>query len=172
MSYISIDTEWTYNNSHTTPWVYHRFLAKHGTEIVGKLVVTYIPRNNASAWFATISQWRTLCNPVGTEMQYDDFLQYHVDRPTPDYVYVKPTWRRNGIGMMLYMEAARQLSDNGLYLYQSHTQSDDAIALWEKFRYMGMPTIDGRCYIDIAGITHGKCYNNWSVWDMREQHVA
>lgn len=71
--------------------------------------------------------------------QFQDFKQFHVDKPLVDYVRVNEPeedpkrFRRKRIGEALYLAATEWMNSKGMKLYASGLQSDPAKATWEYF---------------------------------------
>lgn len=84
--------------------------------------------------------------------QFIKFRNYFVDKPIVGYIRVlkkddelkklnpknraKKDFRRQHIGLAIYLEAADWLSKKGLRLYASTLQSDEASAAWKKLEKM------------------------------------
>ena len=85
--------------------------------------------------------------------EYRGFKEYHVDKPIIDMVRVYDSsdsyafshdykhsilrenlvdFKHQGIGTMLYKEAARWMAEKNLCLYASNTQTEDAKRMWLK----------------------------------------
>jgi len=62
--------------------------------------------------------------------QYDEFIQFHIDKPLVDYIDVEDKYKRMRIGEALYVIASRWLAKRGMKLYASGLQSDSAKASW------------------------------------------
>lgn len=88
---------------------------------------------------------------------YQKFQDYHRDKPQVDFVHVDPEnnlqgdpgWRRQGVGSALYEFVARWLSAEGLALWSSSTQTQEAKATWASLLDRGYPVqrLDGRLYL-------------------------
>lgn len=63
--------------------------------------------------------------------QFEDHLDYLVDKPYVDYILVHDAFRRLGIGTALYAATAFKLAEKGLRLYSSTLQSKEAEAVWK-----------------------------------------
>jgi GNAT superfamily N-acetyltransferase len=75
---------------------------------------------------------------------FEEFRAFHVDKPLVDYIHVEPGFRRQGIGTALYLEGARWMADQGMKLYRSGVQMDEATAAWEKLAQKGLVGEDQR----------------------------
>lgn len=76
--------------------------------------------------------------------------QHHVDKPVVDYIGVRPyqdqripdlgiNFQRQRIGLALYEFTARHLAEQGLTLWASGVQSEEAQACWEWMEKNGYP---------------------------------
>jgi len=82
--------------------------------------------------------------------KFEEFKNYEVDKPKIDYIYVDKKFRRRRIGLMLYLKMAKWLKKQGLKLYASNLQSDDAKAIWNYLEKNYNVKKDGdRRYLDI-----------------------
>lgn len=79
---------------------------------------------------------------------YVDFIRVYKpgDRRREDEKPVTNNWRRQGIGMMLYHEAAKHYAELGMKFYASGIQSDEAKAAWNYMRNKGWVGKDLRGY--------------------------
>ena len=68
---------------------------------------------------------------VKYKKRFDDFKEFHVDKPLVDYIRVPDDMRRNRIGVALYEFGARWLAKKGFKLHASGIQSNEAKASWE-----------------------------------------
>lgn len=100
---------------------------------------------------------------------FNDFLNYYVDKPYVDYINVEIEFQRRGIGLALYESTAYKLAEKGLRLYGSTLQSDPAKAAWERMTktprlsaYIGQETDwqNGnewvRTYLDLTPLVHER----------------
>lgn len=62
---------------------------------------------------------------------FEEFKDFHVEKPLVDFIRVYPDFQRQRIGIALYEKAARWLAEKGLKLYASGLQSDEAKKAWE-----------------------------------------
>ena len=76
----------------------------------------------------------TLNKQYGDE--YKNFLFFQ-SKPYVDYVRTEKDWRRQGIGLAMYQEAARMYATRGKRFYASGIQSEEAQFAWEKMRSNG-----------------------------------
>lgn len=65
---------------------------------------------------------------------YNNHLSYHYLKPEVHYVDVNEEYRRKGIGRELYKIAIDLCNLNGMNLYQSTTQSEDAVLIWDRMK--------------------------------------
>lgn len=83
---------------------------------------------------------------------FDDFKAFHIDKPLVDYIRVydensSPTgksFQRDHIGLALYQEGAAYLATQGLHLWASGIQSDDAQHAWAKMETLGWVSTVGK----------------------------
>ena len=66
--------------------------------------------------------------------QYENFLEWFIDKPVVDYISVNPEERRSGIGSLLYTQCAKWMGMNGLRFYSSTCQTKAAQSSWEKLK--------------------------------------
>lgn len=78
--------------------------------------------------------------------QYAKFCEYHIDKPEPDYILVRPDFKGIGVGRALYMAAGHWMAEHGLKFYQSTTQSDDAKNAWARLEKQGRAAKEGDRY--------------------------
>ncbi|WP_217925158.1 hypothetical protein [Miltoncostaea oceani] len=72
--------------------------------------------------------------------QHRSFLEFHVDKPLVDYIRVfdgydcdgEDDFRRQGIALSLYAVGARWMAANGMCLWASGLQSEEAAEAWER----------------------------------------
>ncbi|KKM90777.1 hypothetical protein LCGC14_1235280 [marine sediment metagenome] len=82
--------------------------------------------------------------------QYKEFVDHHVDKPFVSYIFVEKDVRRQRIGVALYLTAAKWLKKQGLRLYASVGQSDEAKATWQYLEKHYNVKKDGdRRYLDV-----------------------
>lgn len=67
--------------------------------------------------------------------QFNEHLNYFVDKPYVYFVAVDDSFQRLGIGMALYEATAYKLAEKGLRLYGSTLQSKDAEAVWRRMEF-------------------------------------
>jgi len=72
------------------------------------------------------------------EDQFDTFRKCHVDNPFPAYISVKREYRRKGIALALYQEAAKHYAEKGLALRSSTCITKEAFSVWKKMESMGL----------------------------------
>lgn len=87
---------------------------------------------------------------------YQDFKDFHIDKPIVDYVNVNKKYRRMGVGMAIYVEMAKRLQRNfSMPLYASGVQSSDAEHMWKYLEHKSpngiqiKHTKDGRKFIQV-----------------------
>lgn len=66
--------------------------------------------------------------------RFEEFKDFHMDKPLVDFIRVSEDFQRNRIGVALYEKAARWLANKGLKLYASGIQSEEAQKAWEWLR--------------------------------------
>lgn len=64
------------------------------------------------------------------QQQYDNFIDFYVDKPLVDYIMVYDAFKRSRIGENLYVVTSKYLAKKGLKLYASSLQSPEAKASW------------------------------------------
>lgn len=92
---------------------------------------------------------------------YKNFLEYHYLKPEPDYIDVKEDYRQKGIGMELYKKAAEFLGLNGLSLYQSTTQTNEAKASWKSIESK-LDNIKVHTFLNSKAETKERKYIDWT----------
>lgn len=83
--------------------------------------------------------------------EFKEFRNYFVDKPLVDYIRVHKEFRRQGIGIKLYLRGAQEMKKLGLRMHASRLQSEEAQAAWrhlEKHYQVGVDR-DGRKYLEV-----------------------
>ena len=82
--------------------------------------------------------------------KYKRWINFHVDKPLVDYIRVYDNWKRQGIGLALYLYGARWAQERGLHLWASDLQEPEAASAWAKLADMGLAAVDdSRYYLSI-----------------------
>lgn len=82
--------------------------------------------------------------------QYKEFVDHHVGKPFIAYIHVEKDVRRQRIGIALYLTAAKWLKKQGLRLYASVSQTEEAQGAWKYLEKHYNVKKDGkRRYLDV-----------------------
>lgn len=66
--------------------------------------------------------------------RFEEFQDFHINKPLVDYIKVYPEFQRQRIGVALYEKAAKWLAGKGMKLYASGIQTNEAQKAWEWLR--------------------------------------
>jgi hypothetical protein len=73
------------------------------------------------------------------EPRFKEFIDWDVNKPKVEYIRVSENNRRQGIGLSLYVAAAKWLATQNLSLYASTLQQSEAKAAWDYMQKEGYP---------------------------------
>lgn len=80
-----------------------------------------LKKTDSAFFFEIVAYWS--CKKAGYILVSEDC--------SVNFIYVEPKYRRKGIALALYEEAAIELAKEKKKLYASTIQHDNAIAVWE-----------------------------------------
>lgn len=66
------------------------------------------------------------------KQKWQDFVNWHVDKPVVDFIRVESDLHRKGIGTALYRAGHQWMKEKGMKLYASTLQQKEAAAAWER----------------------------------------
>lgn len=66
--------------------------------------------------------------------KYNEFVEFHVEKPLVNFIYVNENYQRNGFYQRLYEIAAKEYSKSKLKLYTSNIKSKESLGAWKKLK--------------------------------------
>lgn len=119
-------------------WITHEINAKLPNSLlpIGVIKISYIP--NFDKIYPTFDKWQEAFGYWRTNEDFKRFKTFH-NNPFVAYVHVKQSFRRQGVALALYRDAALWMAESfGEHLRQGDPNSQ-SLTVWKKLQSLGEP---------------------------------